>query len=380
MSLKPIRDEIDAIDNELIELFKKRMDCSKRVAQYKMENGMEIFNPEREKAVLANIEQKAGEYGGSARLLYATIMELSRAMQHDMLGSGAELKNRIRNASDSMPFDSKDVRVACFGVPGTYAHKAAMKVFPNCKPEFYSPFREVFGAILNGQADFGVVPIENSSAGSVTAVYDLMLKYRFHIDAAADIPVDHCLAAPKGALLENIRTVYSHEQALSQCSDFINSRDNITAKEHISTAQAAQFVAETNDPAVAAICSRDAAEKYGLEVILTGFQNNPNNTTRFIVFSKDMYIEPDADKISLCFSLPHVTGSLYNVLCRFAAHGLNLTKIESRPIYGKSFEYMFYLDFTGSTKNQSTISLLSALSDELTEFSFLGNYKEIGNQ
>ena len=376
MSLKPIRDEIDAIDKELIELFRRRMDCSKKVARYKMENGMEIFNPEREGQVLDNVEQRAGEYGGSARLLYATIMELSRGIQHDMLGSGADLKNRIMSASSEIPFDSDNVRVACFGVPGTYAHKAAMKVFPNCTPEFYSPFKEVFRAILNGQADFGVVPIENSSAGSVIAVYDLMLKYRFHIAAAADIPVDHCLAAPKGAKLEDIRTVYSHEQALSQCSDFINSRSSITAKEHVSTAQAAKFVSEENDISSAAICSRDAAEKYGLDVILTGFQNNPDNTTRFIVFSRDMFIEPGADKISLCFSLPHVTGSLYNVLCRFAAHGLNLTKIESRPIYGKTFEYMFYLDFTGSIENRSTIGLLCALSDELTEFSFLGNYKE----
>ena len=376
MSLRPIRDEIDSIDSELIELFRRRMDCSRRVAQYKMENGMEIFNPERESQVLDNVEKRAGEYGGSARLLYATIMELSRAVQHDMLGSGADLKNRIMNASPEIPFDSDSIRVACFGVPGTYAHRAAMKVFPNCRPEFYSPFREVFGAILNGQADFGVVPIENSSAGSVTAVYDLMLKYRFHIAAAADIPVDHCLAAPRGAKLEDIRTVYSHEQALSQCSDFINSRSGITAKEHVSTAQAAKFVSEENDMTAAAICSSDAAEKYGLDVILTGFQNNPDNTTRFIVFSRDMYIEQSADKISLCFSLPHVTGSLYNVLCRFAAHGLNLTKIESRPICGKTFEYMFYLDFTGSIKNRNTIGLICALSDELTEFSFLGNYKE----
>ena len=376
MSLKPIRDEIDEIDNQLIHLFTKRMECSKKVAQYKLENGMPIFNPEREKQILDSVEEKAGVYGGSARLLYSTIMELSRALQHDMLGRGNTLKNEIFTADTSVPFSSDSVRIACFGAAGAYAHQAAKKVFPYAEPKFYSPFKEVFKAIQNGEADFGVIPIENSSAGSVTAVYDLMLKYRFHIAAAADIPVNHCIAAKKGTLPENIKTIYSHEQALSQCSDFLNSRPAIEAKEYVSTAQAAKMVSESDDCSIAAICSEEAAETYGLDILLRGFQNNPNNCTRFIVISKKIYIEPDADKISLCFALPHVTGSLYSTLCRFAAHGLNLTKIESRPIYGKSFEYLFYLDFAGSISNKETINLLCALSDELVEFSFLGNYKE----
>ncbi len=376
MSLKPIRDEIDQIDNELIGLFARRMECSRKVAQYKLENGMPIFNAEREREILDSVEEKAGVHGGSARLLYATIMELSRALQHDMLGSGTALKNRILTADSKIPFLDENVRVACFGVPGTYAHQATKKVFPNVRPMFYSPFKEVFKAIQNGEADFGVVPIENSSAGSVTAVYDLMLKYRFYIAAAADIEVNHCIAVKKGVRFEDIETIYSHEQALSQCSDFLNARPNIAVKEYISTAQSAKMISEGDDMNAAAICSEDAAEKYGLDIVMRGFQNNPNNTTRFIVVSKKMYIEPSADKISLSFALPHVTGSLYSTLCRFAAHGLNLTKIESRPMFGKSFEYMFYLDFAGSTADREIINLLCALSDELTEFSFLGNYKE----
>ncbi len=377
MSLKPIRDEIDQIDQQLIELFRRRMECSKKVAQYKLENGMQIFNPERESQVLDNVEEKAGEYGGSARLLYSSIMELSRALQHDMLGSGSVLKNRICAAEPLIPYNDSDVRVACFGVAGTYAHKAAMKVFPNCRPLFYSPFKSVFEAISNGEADFGVIPIENSSAGSVTAVYDLMLRHRYYIAAAADIQVDHCLAVKKGDDISRITRVYSHEQALSQCSDFLNAHPDIEAKEFVSTAQAAKMVAESDEEGLAAICSENAAEEYGLEIIKRGFQNNPNNTTRFIVISKKMFIEPDADKISLSFALPHVTGSLYSTLCRFAAHGLNLTKIESRPRFGKKFEYFFYLDFTGSTADKNILNLLCALSDELVEFSFLGNYKEI---
>ncbi len=376
MSLKPIRNEIDNIDEQIIELFIRRMECSKKVAQYKLANGMKIFNAERERQVLDSVAEKAGEYGGSARLLYSTVMELSRALQHDMLGSGNDLKNRIVGAEENLPFQSDKVRIACFGAQGAYAHMASKKVFPDAVPEFYSPFKEVFRAIQDGKADFGVVPIENSSAGSVTAVYDLMLKYRFYIAAAADIRVNHCLAAKKGARAENIKSIYSHEQALSQCSDFLNSRSGVTVKEYVSTAQAAKMVAESEDISAAAICSEEAAKEYGLEVIMRGFQNNPDNTTRFIVIAKNMYIEPGSDKISLCFALPHVTGSLYSTLCRFASHGLNLTKIESRPIYGKSFEYMFYLDFAGSTDNRDTLELICALSDELTEFSFLGNYKE----
>ncbi len=376
MSLKPIRDEIDAIDRQITELFCRRMECSKQVAQYKIENGIPVLNTERENQVLDEAAESAGEYGSSARLLYATIMELSRAVQHDMMGSGSKLKNEIFSAEKDIPFKSENIRIACFGASGAYAHKAAVKLFPNAEIKFFSPFRNVFQAIQNGEADFGIVPIENSSAGSVTAVYDLMLQYRFHIAAAVDLPVDHCLAAKKGVSADKIGKVYSHQQALSQCSDYLNAHPSIKIREFVSTAQAAEKVSLDDDMTAAAICSEEAAAQYCLDILLRGFQNNPNNTTRFIVISKNIYIADNADKISLCFALPHVTGSLYSILCRFAAHGLNLTKIESRPIFGRAFEYMFYLDFTGTTAEKNTVSLLCALSDELTDFSFLGNYPE----
>lgn len=376
MSLKPIRDEIDKIDDQLIELFTKRMECSRKVAEYKMENGLPIFNAQREQEILETVSEKAGQHGDSAKMLYSTIMELSRALQHDMLGSGNKLRNQIINAQSEIPFKDNSVKVACFGVPGTYAHQATQKIFPDSNPQFCARFQDVFSAIQNDESEFGVIPIENSSAGSVTDVYDLMLQYRFYIAAAVDISVNHCLAAKTGAKLSDIKTVYSHQQALSQCSDFISGH-SLTAESYVSTAAAAKMISEQGNNTYAAICSEDAAKKYGLEIILRGFQNNPNNCTRFIVISKKMFISENADKISLCFSLPHVTGSLYSTLCRFAVHGLNLTKIESRPIFGKSFEYFFYLDFTGNVNQKSVIDLLCALSDELTEFSFLGNYKEV---
>lgn len=375
MSLKPIRDEIDNIDNQIIELFSRRMECSKQVAEYKLENGLPIFNQQREQEILDKVYEKSGKNGNNARILYSTVLELSRALQHDMVGSGDKLRNEITSAYSEIPFDDKNVSVACFGKSGSYAHQAAKKVFKNSNPKLYDRFQDVFSAIQNNEAEFGVIPIENSSAGSVTDVYDLMLQYRFYIVSAVDLPVNHCLAVKKGVKLSDIKKVYSHQQALAQCSDFINAR-SLIAEQYISTSASAKMLSETEDYNSAVICSQEASEQYGLEIILRGFQNNPNNCTRFIVISKKMFISENADKISLCFSLPHITGSLYSILCRFAVHGLNLTKIESRPIFGRSFEYLFYLDFTGNIKDKDVLRLLCALSDELISFSFLGNYKE----
>ena len=375
MNLNEIRKEIDSIDSQIAELFSKRMDCSLSVAEYKLENGMRIFDPERELNILDKAEERDGKYGPAARQLYAAIMELSRALQHELLGSGEELRNTIISAKKDIPYRRSNLKLACFGVPGTYAGRACAAVFPDAEPVYYPSFHDVFAAIQRDEAQFGVVPIENSTAGSVTEVYDLMLKYRYYIVSAIHISIDHCLAAKKGTRLEDVKKVYSHRQALLQCSDYLRSR-GLWHEEYQSTAAAAQMAAQTEKEGIAAICSREAAEKYGLEVLLTGFQNVPDNTTRFMVISKELYIEDDADKISLCFSLPHKTGSLYNILCRFAADGLNLTKIESRPKPGTDFEYMFYLDFSGNMKDQNTMPLMRALSDELSEFSFLGNYKE----
>lgn len=377
MNLNDIRDEIDAIDSELVALFCRRMDCSRKVAEYKRDNHLPIFNAERENRILDKAAQKAGSYGNSARQLYATIMALSRALQHDLLGSGQSLKSRIDSAHHLIPYDSSTLRLACFGAEGSYAHRAAGRLFPKADPQFCPSFREVFESIENGSADFGIVPIENSSAGSVTAVYDLMLAYRCSIAAEIHIPVQHCLAAGEDISAAQITDVYSHPQALSQCSDAIRSYQ-WQPHEYPSTAAAARMLAENPLPHSAAICSEEAARQYGLHILMQNFQNDPANTTRFLAISKELYIEENADRISLCFSLPHTTGSLYSTLCRFAADGMNLTKIESRPKAGTSFEYLFYLDFTGNVSDPHTLSLLRALSEELSDFSFLGNYRSRG--
>ena len=372
MNLKEIRNEIDEIDRQLLPLFMQRMDCAKKVAAVKKEQNLPVLNTAREQEILEHIQAQAGEYGGEARILFSTLMDASRALQHKLLDSGEEMRRTLEQAPNTLP---QAQNIACQGVAGAYSHKAAAALFPGCTPVFHETWGNVFEAIANGDADLGLLPVENSSAGSVSEVYDLILKYRFYIVAAYNLHVRHCLAAPKGACESQVKTVYSHPQGLNQCSDYL-AQHNLSRVPYSNTAAAAQFVSELGDPHVAAICSHDAAANYGLAILRENVQNNPNNCTRFVAISRSLVLPENANKISLCFSLPHTTGSLYGVLSRFAINGLNLTKIESRPIAGRNFEYDFYLDFTGNIRQKETMDLIASLQSDLPRFSFLGNYME----
>lgn len=371
--LSEIRKDIDRIDDELIKLFRKRMDCAKEVGYYKKEKNISVLNQQRESEILDDVEKKGGEYGSYARLLFSNIMELSRALQHNIVGSGKKLRAEIENAPE-MP-DLKNVTVAYQGIKGANSHEAALKLFPDSRLVNYKGFGDVFEAVNSGEVTFGILPVENSTAGSVSAVYDLILHYRFYIVGALDMPIDHCLAGLKQSQLSDIDTVWSHPQALSQCSEYCE-KMGFTPIPCANTAVAARDVMREKRLNVAAICSYKAAEEYGMKVFDNHLQDNPHNATRFIVISKQLYISGGANKISLCFSLPHVTGSLYSLLCRFNSLGLNLTKIESRPMAAKDFEYLFYLDFAGNVHSENVVDLLSQLSEEMPEFSFLGNYSE----
>lgn len=371
--LNEIRREIDAVDSELIELFKRRMDCAKEVGFYKKERGIPVLNRQREEEILAAVQEKGGEYGTAARLLFANIMELSRALQHRIIGSGKALRGEITGACEMPAADS--IAVAYQGIKGANSFEAARRLFPSATLGSHETFEDVFNAVSDGSAVFGVLPVENSTAGSVSAVYDLILKHRFYIVGALDMRIEHCLAGLRQSAPEDIEFVWSHPQALSQCAHYIAAH-GLTAVSKANTAIAARDTALEKRLNVAAICTPEAAKEYGLQILDTHLQDNPYNTTRFIVISKRLYIDKNANKISLCFSLPHVEGSLYNLLCRFNSLGLNLTKIESRPAQGKDFEYLFYLDFTGSVYSDSVIDLLCQLSEEMPEFSFLGNYRE----
>lgn len=369
--LGKLREEIDEIDGQLLPLFLRRMDCSQRVAQLKGEAGMPVFSPQREQAILDKVREQGGEDGDAAAALYRSIMAISRAKQHKILQNGGALRELERTAARTL--HTEGARVVCQGVVGAFSHKAARSFFGEISPSFEPTFQQVFEDVATGSADFGVLPVENSAAGSVTAVYDLILRYRFYIVGAVDVKVEHCLAAGKGTGTPTAAA--SHPQALSQCSRYLKSH-GLKALEWSNTAAAAQYVAQKCPPGVAAICSKEAAREYGLQILQENIQNEAENTTRFIVISKDAILPGDAGKISLCFSLPHETGSLSSVLERFAMEGLNLTKIESRPLPGKNFEYDFYLDFTGNIHHPKTLDLICALQDELPRFSFLGNYSE----
>lgn len=372
--LSEIRVEIDKIDSELIELFRKRMDCAKAVGLYKKENNIPVLNQNRENEILDSVEEKGGEYGSHARLLFSNIMELSRALQHNIVGSGKQLRADILNASSKM--QTENVKVGYQGIKGANGHEATLKLFPNGDAVNYKTFADVFDAVDREEVTYGVLPVENSTAGSVSAVYDLILKHRFYIVKALDLPIDYCLAGLKQSEFSDIEKVWSHPQSLSQCANYI-AKHNFDSTPFENTAVAAREAAKEKRLNVAAICSYKAAEEYGLKILDNHLQDDKGNTTRFIVISKTLCIPENANKISLCFSLPHVTGSLYGLLCRFNSLGLNLTKIESRPRKGKDFEYLFYLDFSGSVHSDNVIDLISQLSEEMPEFSFLGNYCEL---
>lgn len=372
MTLEEIRQQIDEIDSQLLPLFMKRMNCAEQVAEIKRESNLPVYNPEREQKILDRVEQEAGKYGIEARMLYSGLMDMSRAKQHSLLSAGETLRRQIETADT---FPQKHGIIACLGDNGSFSHEAVTRLYPGAKPEFFDKFSDIFAAVETGKADLGIVPVENSSTGSVSEVYDLILKYRFHIIAASTLRVHDCVAGAVAEDVGKIKTVYSHPQALAQCSEFIRTH-GINPIKFTSTAGAAQMVSQWKESGIAAICSEAAAREYGLHVLQREVQNSANNCTRFIVISRDLVIPPDAQKISLCFSLLHKTGSLYNVLVRFAAAGLNLTKIESRPIINQNFEYDFYLDFTGNVHDERTLNLILALYDELPRFSFLGNYTE----
>lgn len=374
-ALEEIRAEIDAIDAKLLPLFLERLQCSREVAQVKMASGLPVFHAAREAQILERVEKQAGACGGEARLFYDAILTSSRALQNRMMDGGKELRQMIENApSKDLPHD----RIACQGIAGAYSHEAALLLYPGCRPHFYKTWEEIFRAIRDGKEDLGILPVENSSAGSVSEVYGLILKYRFSIVGAATLRIRHCLAVPQGVDLTQVKNVYSHPQGLAQCSEYIESH-GLTPVPCSNTAAAACAVAQGGELA-AAICSEQAAHEYGLHIVDHGIQNSSVNRTRFVAISRNLFIPEDAQKISLCFSLPHTTGSLNNVLSQFAAAGLNLTKIESRPISssdGENFEYDFYLDFTGNIRSGNTLDLIAALQSELPRFTFLGNYTEL---
>lgn len=377
--LADIRVEIDAIDDQLADLVRRRLDIVGEVAAAKREKGVPVSDPARERAILSRVAEKVGpEYENAARLVFTTLFGVTKARQRAMIGGESPVVKSIREAAArAVPFPTRAV-VACPGVEGSYAQQAASALFPIPTILFFTGFEKVFEAVEKGLCPYGILPIENSAAGSVAQVYDLMVRHRFHIVRALRVKVDHVLLANRGVKIEDVREVKSHTHAFAQCGDFLKAHPAMKAVPSVNTAVAAKELAASGRTDVAVIASRSCAELYGLDIIAEGLADAAYNYTRFICISRNLEIAPDAAKLSIMLSLPHRPGALNGIIAKFAAIDVNLTKLESRPIPGMDFEFRFTFDFESSPTNPDVLGLIAELSrdPEIEHFEFLGAYAE----
>ena len=378
-NLEQLRDKIDDIDTQITDLFKQRMETALEVAKYKKENGVPVLNNAREKEVLYKVSEQIGEpLDGYSRLLFNTLFDASRSYQNNYLAKRSNLTERISASLEATPtlFPKKAI-VACQGVAGSYSTAATEKLFEVPNIMYFNSFEGVFNAVEKGLCQYGILPIENSSYGSVGSVYDLMQNYNFHIVKSIRLRINHNLMAKPGTKLEDIKEIFSHEQALGQCGDFLKSLKDVKVTVCENTAVAAKMVADSDRNDIAAISSMECLSLYGLELVKKHIQITDNNYTRFICISKKMEIYPGSNKISLILSLPHRPQSLYHMIAKFAALGVNLTKLESRPIPGSDFEFMFYFDLDTSIYSEEYLQLMCELDDLCEEFKYLGSYTEV---
>ena len=378
MDLMELREQINEIDREMLDLFLRRMQVSSNVAEYKRQNGLPVLDAARERELLANIAGQAGEdLDEYAIVLYSTILSLSRSYQHKKLSPDSKYGAIIENARETTAklFPEK-ARIACQGVEGAYSQIAASKMFKIPSILYFSSFDGVFAAIESGMCEYGVLPIENSTAGSVKRVYDLMVDHNLYVVRSMRMKIDHNLLAKPGTKLSDIKEIFSHEQAIDQSAAFLRTFKNVKVTVCPNTAVAARMVAESERNDVAALSSRDCAELYGLESLANSVQDKSNNYTRFICVAKNPQIYPGADRTSIMLVTPHKPGALYNVLARINALGLNLLKLESRPLPEREFEFMFYFDIEGSAYSPELLELISELESDSEEFKYLGTYAE----
>ena len=377
MDLNQLRNEIDEIDNELIKIFEKRMDASSKIAHFKKENNIPVYDPEREREKLYELSGKVKKSREAyVTALYSLLFELSRSDQEQIINHPSEITNKIQNAiKDTEWVMPNRTVIACQGTEGAYAQLAAEKLFSLPSIMYFNNFEGVFSAIDSGLCSFGILPLENSTAGSINQVYDLMMKFPFSIVRSIRLKIDHCLLAKEGVKISDIKEVYSHEQALSQCSGYLKTLGcKVTVCEN--TAVAAEMVSKSLRNDIAALSSRNCSMLYGLNRLAESVQDHDNNYTRFICISKTLSIYPGADKTSLMLTIPHKPGSLYKILSRLYVYGVNLIKLESRPIPSRDFEFMFYFDLEIPVYSPALIQVLRELNDICDEFYYLGSYTE----
>ena len=380
MELNDLRKNIDAIDQQLLKLFCQRMDMARDIYEAKASSDKPVFDPERERAKLASVVKSApNAYESQAISLFSLIMSMNKAEQQRIAGeqNPDSLSKRARASlvPQDEPFPTTAM-VACQGVEGAYSQIAATRLFHVPAISYFTTFDGVCRAVRDGFCDYGVLPIENSTAGSVNAVYDLIAEYRFSIVRSLRLKIDHNLLVKPGTRREDIREVYSHEQAIAQCEDYL---EKLGVKVHVcdNTAMAAEHVARSERTDIAALSARSCAALYGLEILDEDVQDSDSNYTRFVVISSEPQIFPGATRTSLMLTLAHEPGSLYRVLERFYALDINIVKLESRPIPGRDFEFVFYFDLDCPVGSSSLGALLDSLGDVCERYWYFGSYTEV---
>lgn len=375
MDLLACRNTLDKIDSQIVELFEKRMEICGNVARSKIESGKAVLDPERERQKLESVKEMAhGEFNKQAvQALFTQLMTISRRFQYGLLAQrGQTMELGFEKVTD---IPKTDVRVVHQGVEGAYSHAATLMYFGKDADIYHvHTFEDAMKEVMDGKSDYAVLPIENSSAGAVIDNFDLLMKYRVHIVAEVFVPVNHFLLGHPNAELSDIRTVYSHPQALMQSSEYLNAHREWEQVRLLNTAVAAQKVIEDGDKSQAAVASEIAGKLYGLKTLAAEIQNNQGNTTRFIVVAKKPIYRADAAKVTISFELPHRSGTLYNMLSNFIFNGVNMRMIESRPIPDRNWEYRFFIDIEGNLDEPHISNALTSIAQEAQNFQILGNY------
>lgn len=373
--LLELRGKIDEIDRQIVDLYEQRMEVSKKVAEYKIGTGKKVFDKQRESEKLQKVKSMTHNQFNSHGIgeLFEQIMSMSRKLQYQLLAEKGSL--------GKLPFigmerlDTEKARVVFQGAEGAYSQAAMATYFGEHVNSFHvDTFRDAMSAIDEGSADFAVLPIENSSAGIVSENYDLLVEFENYIVGEQILKIEHCLLGIQGTSLADIKTVYSHPQSLLQCARYLNEHPGWRQISMQNNAFAARKVSEDRDKSQAAIASAYAGQIYGLDIIQRGVNDCSTNSTRFIIVSNQKIFLKDAKKVSICFEVPHESGSLYHMLSHFIYNNLNMTKIESRPIEGRNWEYRFFIDFDGNLADSAVKNALRGLRDETTNMKILGNY------
>lgn len=375
IDLSVSRQQIDEIDSQIVELFEKRMEVSEKVAMYKLETGKPVFDKKREEEKLQKLGSLShGAFNGRAVTeLFSQIMSISRKYQYSLLPSEQPETDFVKTES---ALEKKDARVYYYGVPGTHTQQAMEDVFgAEVNGISCSSFQGIMEAVEKGEADYGILPIENSSTGGITVNYDLLLNYDNAVVGEYVMKIDQCLLALPGTELSDIRTVFSHPQGLLQSRGFMAEHPEYEGVEYGSTAAAAKKVSEDMVKSQAAIASRRAAKEYGLAVLEDSIQQEKNNCTRFIIIGKNKEYTEKSNKLALCIELPHISGSLYQILSHFLYNDLNMTQIESRPIPGRNWEYRFFIDVEGNLDNPAVRNALRGVREEAAFLRVLGNFE-----